>query len=59
LARIAAAEFVEKGGDLSSKEAVPIELELLNAFNEVSTEFGHPILKDIKKMREDREIQRY
>jgi len=49
LARIAAAEFVEKGGDLSSKEAVPIELELLNAFNEVSTEFGHPMLKDIKK----------
>ena len=46
-ARLKAEEFVAAGGDLKSKDAVPIGMELVNAFNEVSTLFGHPILKDI------------
>jgi hypothetical protein len=43
----AAEAFVAAGGDLKSKEAVPLGMELINAFNEVSTLFGHPILKPI------------
>jgi hypothetical protein len=46
--RIKVEEFVAKGGDLKSQEAVPLGIELIHAFNEVSTEFGHPVLKNIK-----------
>lgn len=46
-ARLKAEEFVTAGGDLKSAEAVPIGMELIDAFNEVSTLFGHPILKDV------------
>jgi hypothetical protein len=44
-ARIKAEQFVAAGGDLMSTEAVPLGLELINAFNEVSTLFGQPILQ--------------
>jgi hypothetical protein len=43
-ARKAAEAFVAAGGDLKSKEAVPLGIEMINAFNELSTLFGHPIL---------------
>ena len=33
----AAEAFVAAGGDLKSKEAVPLGVELINAFNDVST----------------------
>jgi hypothetical protein len=46
-ARIKAEEFVAAGGDLKSEEAVPLGLEMINACNEVTTLFGHPILKPI------------
>ena len=36
------------GGDLKSKEAVPLGLELVSAFNEVAKEFGQEILKPQK-----------
>ncbi len=48
-ARVKAEEFVAAGGDLKSKEAVPLGLEMINAFNELSTLFGHPILKDLNE----------
>jgi hypothetical protein len=41
--------FVAAGGDLKSPEAVPLGLELLQAFDEVAKEFGPGILKPIKK----------
>jgi hypothetical protein len=44
-ARLKAEEFVAAGGDLKSKEAVPLGVELIHAFNEVSMQFGRPILK--------------
>ncbi len=40
--------FVAAGGDLKAPEAVSIGMELINAFNDLSTEFGHPILKKIE-----------
>jgi hypothetical protein len=42
-ARIKVEEFVANGGDLKSKEAVPLGQELMHAFKEVSIEFGHPL----------------
>jgi hypothetical protein len=50
-ARIKAEEFVAAGGDLKSKEAEPLGMELIRAFNEVSTLFGHPILKALDSRR--------
>jgi hypothetical protein len=46
-ARIKTEEFVAAGGDLKSNEAVPLGMEMIHAFNDLSTEFGHPILKKI------------
>lgn len=40
--------FVAGGGSFGSPEGVSIGMELLNAFNDLSTEFGHPILKKIE-----------
>jgi hypothetical protein len=40
--------FVAAGGDLKSPEAVPVGMELIHAFNDLSTEFGHAILTKIK-----------
>ena len=37
--------FAGQGGDLRSKEAVPLGLELVHAFNDLAREFGHEILK--------------
>jgi hypothetical protein len=48
-ARIKAEGFVAAGGDLKSEEAVPLAMELIKAFNEVSTLFGHPILAPLNK----------
>jgi hypothetical protein len=43
-ARMKIEAFVVAGGDLKSKEALPIGLELAEAFTDLSTEFGYPIL---------------
>jgi hypothetical protein len=48
-ARIKAEEFVAGGGDLNSKEEVQLGIEMIEAWNDLSTEFGHPILRDIKQ----------
>jgi hypothetical protein len=48
-ARIKAEEFVAAGGDLRSKEAAPLGLEMIQAWNDLCTEFGHPTLKDTKQ----------
>ena len=41
--------FVGAGGDLKSKEAVPVGLELVNAFADLAKDFGYEILKPMKK----------
>ena len=41
-------QFVENGGDLKSPEASPLDVEFIQAFNEVSKEFGYEVLKPIK-----------
>ncbi|HUN61500.1 MAG TPA: hypothetical protein VMU53_05910 [Candidatus Sulfotelmatobacter sp.] len=41
--------FVAAGGDLKSKEAVPVGLELVNALADLAEDFGYEILKPIKK----------
>jgi hypothetical protein len=46
-ARIKAEEFIAAGGDLKSKEAVPLGVEMFHAWNELATLFGHPILKPL------------
>jgi hypothetical protein len=48
-ARIKAEEYVQAGGDLKSEEAAPLGIEMLEAWNELSTEFAHPVLKDPSK----------
>jgi len=48
-ARIKAEEFVLAGGDLKSEEAAPLGIEMLEAWNDLATEFAHPVLKDISK----------
>ena len=40
--------FVAAGGNLESPEGIALGMELVHAFNDVSTEFGHPILKKIE-----------
>jgi hypothetical protein len=45
-ARIKAEQFIDAGGDLDSKDAVPIGMELSLAANELSSDFGQPFLKD-------------
>jgi uncharacterized protein with NRDE domain len=47
-ARMKAEEFVVAGGDLRSEEAAPLGVEMLAAWNELATEFAHPILKTSK-----------
>jgi hypothetical protein len=41
--------FVAAGGDLKSADAVPVGLELVNAFADLAKDFGYEILKPIKK----------
>jgi hypothetical protein len=48
-ARIKAEEYVRAGGDLKSEEAAPLGIEMLEAWNELATEFAHPVLKDSPK----------
>jgi hypothetical protein len=48
-ARIKAEEYVRAGGDLKSEEAAPLGIEMLEAWNDLATEFAHPVLKDIPK----------
>jgi hypothetical protein len=48
-ARVAVEQFVAAGGDLKSSEAVPLGVEMIHAFNDLSTEFGNQILKKIDK----------
>jgi hypothetical protein len=48
-ARKSVEAFVAKGGDLASKEAVPVGMEFVQAFADVAKEFGYDILKPIKK----------
>jgi hypothetical protein len=43
-ARIKSEAFVAAGGDLRSKEAAPLGLEMIQAWNDLSTEFGQPTL---------------
>jgi hypothetical protein len=42
-------EFVAAGGDLTSKEAVPVGIEFVQAFADLAKEFGYNILKPIGK----------
>jgi hypothetical protein len=46
-ARIKAEEFVNAGGDLHSNEAVPLGIEMIESWNDLSTEFGTSILQDL------------
>ncbi|MGC0777465.1 MAG: hypothetical protein WCD68_09685 [Candidatus Acidiferrum sp.] len=48
-ARKSVEAFVAAGGDLKSKEAVPVGLELVNALADLAKEFGYEILKPMKK----------
>jgi hypothetical protein len=48
-ARIKAEEFVVAGGDLKSAAALPLSSEMIEAWNELATEFAHPVLKDGKE----------
>jgi hypothetical protein len=48
-ARIKAEEFVAAGGDLQSDEAVPLCVEMIEAWNDLSKEFEHAIQKDVKQ----------
>ncbi len=48
-ARKSVEAFVAEGGDLASKEAVPVGMEFVQAFADVAKEFGYDILKPIKK----------
>ena len=41
--------FVNSGGDLKSPEAVPLGVELIQAYEDLAKEFGHEILKPIEK----------
>jgi hypothetical protein len=50
IARLRIEQFVSNGGDLNSQGALPLGIELFEAFNEISKEFGHPILKKIDEL---------
>jgi len=47
-ARIKAEEFVAAGGDLQSDEAVPLGFEMIEAWNDLVTEFRTPVLTETK-----------
>jgi hypothetical protein len=47
-ARIKAEEFVAAGGDLQADEGGPLCVEMIEAWNDLSKEFEHAILKDSK-----------
>jgi hypothetical protein len=44
-------DFVSKGGDLKSPEAVPLGMELVLAANEVGKDLGYEILKPIDEKK--------
>jgi hypothetical protein len=41
--------FVDGGGDLKSKEAVPVGMTLLRAYDALAKEFGDGIIKPVVK----------
>lgn len=41
-------DFVDRGGDLKSTEALPLGLEMVQAYDDLAKEFGEGILKPIK-----------
>jgi hypothetical protein len=41
--------FVANGGELASKDGLPLGLEFVEAFADVAKEFGYSILKPTKK----------
>jgi hypothetical protein len=41
--------FVARGGNLATREAIPVGLEFVEAFAGVAKEFGYDILKPVKK----------
>lgn len=47
-ARIKAEEFVAAGGDLKSNQAVPLSIEMIDAWNDLLTEFRSPISTETK-----------
>jgi hypothetical protein len=49
IARLKVEEFVAGGGDLGSKEGLPVGIEFVQAFADVAKDFGYDILKPIKK----------
>jgi len=57
VARIEAEEFVRAGGDLKLEEAAPLSVEMLEAWNELATEFAHPVLKDPAKKYRGRPVR--
>jgi hypothetical protein len=42
-------DFVEKGGDIKSPEAVPVALEMVERYADLAKDFGDQILKSVKK----------
>jgi hypothetical protein len=44
-------DFVEKGGDIKSPEAVPVAVEMVERYADLAKEFGDEILKSIKGPR--------
>jgi hypothetical protein len=44
-ARIKAEEYVRAGGDLRSEEAVPLGIEMIEAWNDLATEFAQTVSK--------------
>lgn len=49
IAREKVEEFVAGGGDLASKDGLPVGMEFVQAFADVAKDFGYDILKPIKK----------
>jgi hypothetical protein len=41
--------FIAGGGDIKSRESVPLGMELVLAANEVGIELGYNLLKPVKK----------
>jgi hypothetical protein len=42
-------DFVEKGGDIKSPEAIPVAVEMVERYADLAKEFGEGILKSIKR----------
>jgi hypothetical protein len=44
--------YAASGGDLKSKDAVPLGIEFVTAFDAVAREFGYEILKQINRRQD-------